>query len=221
MWFCHDSDHDAQETRTRIPSKQHPEGHVDINFTFKNKTQRKYTPLSHKEISGLEEIRETLLRLAPNAIQAFEKVQARTASEFCIEMYTQLGLLEGIEVVRSSDEAFRKQASVWDTEEGWYYDTTYNGELVRANLEGKQLRLHKGGGKYQELEEVKELEQERLNPGWKKRFDWMQTAIQATHYVVGRSEKEYLEEVNIKHPAEFIDREEIANSGYAWIQQRK
>lgn len=218
VWFCHDADHDPKETRTRIPSKQHPDGFIETNFSFKNKTQRKFTPLSHKAVGGLEEIRETLRHHTNEfVLAAFDNVNADTVAEFCIQMYTNLGLLDGVKVVRSSDPQFRQQAQTNGLETGWFYDTEHNGELVRARLKNNSLSLHRGGDAYDDLGTLSEIDKAQLSPGWQKRFDWMQSVIGCTHYVLGKGEQEYFQNITIQNPPEFVLRETVDDSDLAFI----
>ncbi len=219
IWFCHDADHDPQETRTRIPSDQHPDGFIEINFSFANKTQRKFTPLAHKAVGDLSVIRETLRHHAPSVLDAFDAVQAQTVADWCIQMYQELGLLDGVEVVRSSDPAFRKKAVVDDLERGWFYDTQWSGEIVRARLENSRLSLHRGGDAYEDLGVLEDVDVTRISPGWEKRFDWMQSVLDATHYVAGASEQEYLAGITITRPATMVSRETIDDPSLAFIPE--
>ena len=47
-----------------------------------------------------------------NLIDIFKSVEANTVADFCLEMYTKIGLLDGIEIVRSSDKNFREHTSL-------------------------------------------------------------------------------------------------------------
>jgi len=218
IWFCHDSDHDPKETRTRIPVAQHPDGFVEVNFSFVNKTQRKFTPLAHKNVGDLALMRETLRHHTNECVlQAFDAVTATTVSEFCIQMYQNLGLLDGIQIVRSSDKAFRMQAAVHGSETGWFYDVEHDAEIVRARLDHGRLSLHRGGDVYDDIGELTHPEKEFLSPGWQKRFDWMQSVIQATHYITGASEQEYLKGVTITRPAVMVAREDVTDPDLAFI----
>lgn len=220
IWFCHDADHDPQETRTRIPSEDHPDGCIETNFSFANKTQRKFTPLAHKTALGLDEMRETLRHHTNDfVLEAFDAVKAETAADWCIQMYQELDLLKGVEIVRSSDSAFRKKAVVDGLERGWFYDTHWNGELVRARLENGRLSLHRGGDAYEDLGVLEDVDVTRISPGWEKRFDWMQSVLRATHYVAGASEQEYLEGITIARPATMVSRETIDDPGLAFIPE--
>ncbi len=119
-------------------------------------------------------------------------------------------------MVFSSSEAFRKKASVPDDiSDGWYYDTVYEGEIVRAKIMDGRFVLHKGGGAYIDLGEAIINDKKRLNPGRDNRFLWMQSAIRATHYIVGRSEQDYLN--NIPDDVILVPRDEISDPSFAYI----
>src|SRR5579862_6235522 len=51
VFFCHDSDHDPRETRTTLRHRKTNE-RLQVNFGFKNKIQRKFSPLHLKEIAS-------------------------------------------------------------------------------------------------------------------------------------------------------------------------
>ena len=57
-------------------------------------------------------------------------------------MYQRLGLLDGIEVVRSSDPALRRRACAVAE---FFVDVPYEGEIVRARVRDGALELHEGG----------------------------------------------------------------------------
>src|SRR5271170_2842620 len=50
VFFYHDSDHDPRETRTRLRHRKTDEP-ANLNFSFENKLQRKFSPLYLKRIS--------------------------------------------------------------------------------------------------------------------------------------------------------------------------
>ena len=112
VFFYHDSDHDPRETKTILRHRTTDEP-ATLNFTFKNKIQRKYTPLYLKEIP--EDWQSITVGQLPNyvdhaAINVFKAVDATLVADFCLKMYRDMGLLEGISVVRSGDESFRYAA---------------------------------------------------------------------------------------------------------------
>lgn len=217
VWFCHDSDSDRRETRTRIPTAD-PDVLVEVNFPFTTRLQRRFTPLSHKGTGDLSQMRETLRHHTSEAVvDAFSTVTASTAADACIQMYGALGLLDGIELVRSSDPEFREAAYVWDTDEGWFSDARYEGELVRAHLVDGRLLLHSGGDRYEDIGPMDAPRKDLLSAGWRKRFDWMQSVIGATHYVLGQGEAQYLKDLTLARPAEFVPRLDVPDADLAWL----
>ena len=109
VFFCHDSDHDPRETQTILRHRKTNEP-VILNFAFANKVQRKFSPLYLKRIAPDWQAK-TELQL-PNyverrCIETFKKTSATNVADFCLEMYRQIGLLDGIRVVRSSDPVLR------------------------------------------------------------------------------------------------------------------
>lgn len=133
VFFCHDSDHDPRETQTLLRHRKTNEP-AQLNFAFKNRIQRKFSPLYLKQIAaGWQD--KTVLQL-PNyvghpLINVFKQISAATVADFCLEMYHGMGLLEGIRVVRSSDPAIRRAAC--DVPE-FFVDVPYEGETVRARF---------------------------------------------------------------------------------------
>src|ERR1700679_598760 len=95
VFFYHDSDHDPRETRTVLRHRQTNEPAL-LNFTFENKTQRKFSPLYVKRIPAQWQ-EKTILQL-PNyvdhpLINLFKKASAPNVADFCLEMYGYMGLL--------------------------------------------------------------------------------------------------------------------------------
>ena len=131
VFFCHDSDHDPRETQTILRHRKTNEP-AQLNFAFKNRLQRKFSPQYLKRIpAGWQD--KTLLQL-PNyverrLIEIFRKVSASNVADFCLEMYRAMGLLDGIRVVRSSDPAVRRAAC--DVPD-FFVDVPHEGEIVRA-----------------------------------------------------------------------------------------
>src|SRR5262249_56147807 len=124
----------GQEVREKGTSRRHrvtgePE---KVNFAVVTKLQRKFSPLFVKRIAT--DWQGKTLRRLPNYLDAratelFRKTTAETVADFCLEMYTHMGLLDGIHVVRSSDPALRRSAcEVRD----YFVDVSYSGEIVRA-----------------------------------------------------------------------------------------
>src|SRR5262249_25328188 len=130
---------------------------------------------------------------------------------FCLEMYRQMGLLDGISVVRSSDPALRRAAC--EVPE-FFLDVPFEGEIVRARFADGTLKLHEGGDAYINLLVVP-FTKEQVSPTRDTRLRWMQSIIHCTHYIAGAGEAAYL------HPEEapgvaFITRETIDRSDEAY-----
>ncbi len=129
VFFYHDSDHDPRETQTVLRHRRTNEPAI-LNFSFANKIQRKFSPLFLKRIpAGWQN--KTELQL-PNYVEhglidLFKKVSAANVADFCLEMYRQMGLLDGVRVVRSSDPDFRRAAC--DVSE-FFVDVPHEGEIV-------------------------------------------------------------------------------------------
>ena len=215
VFFCHDSDHDPRETQTILRHRKTNEP-AKLNFIFENRIQRKFSPLYLKQIAaGWQE--KTALQL-PNyvghpLINAFKKVSAANVTDFCLEMYRGMGLLEGIRVVRSSDPAVRRAAC--DVPE-FFVDVPYEGEIVRARSANGALTLHEGGDSFITLPTTN-FSKEQISPTRDTRLRWMQSVVRCTHYIAGAGEKAYL------HPEEtpeitFVDRDAIERADEAWTE---
>jgi hypothetical protein len=215
IFFCHDSDHDPRETQTLLRHRKTHEP-ARLNFAFKNRIQRKFSPLHHKQVAaGWQE--KTLLQL-PNYVERllidiFREVAAATVADFCLEMYRGLGLLEGIRVVRSSDPAIRRAAC--DVPE-FFVDVPFEGEIVRARFLDGTLKLHEGGDSFVTLSPTP-FTREQVSPTRDTRLRWMQSVVHCTHYVAGAGEKAYL------HPEEtpeitFVNRETIERPDEAYTE---
>ncbi|MDD5050733.1 MAG: hypothetical protein PHV93_03250 [Candidatus Pacebacteria bacterium] len=215
VFFYHDSDADYRETITILEDlKTKEEGR--LNFTQENKIQKKYSPLYLKKIPvGWKE--ETLRKLprfvGKKMIDIFAGAAGDNAADFCLDMYTRMGLLEGIEVMRSSDKDFRTKASELSE---FFADIPYEGEIVRAEMHEGDFRLHEGGGKYFTIPAPAKIEKWQKNPGRDERFAWMQSVIHSTHYISGAGEGAYLKKSDFPEVV-FVDRQEIEKSEYAYI----
>jgi hypothetical protein len=216
VFFCHDSDHDPRETQTILRHRTTDEP-AKLNFAFKNRIQRKFSPLHLKQIApGWHE--KTLLQL-PNYVSGpliaiFRKISAPAVADFCLEMYRGMGLLEGIRVVRSSDPAIREAAC--DIPE-FFADVGHEGEIVRARFAGGTLTLHEGGESFVTLPPPGPLAKKQISPTRDTRLRWMQSVVHCSHYIAGAGEKAYL------HPQEtpeitFINRDAIDRSDEAWTE---
>lgn len=215
VFFYHDADADYRETITVLDDVR-TGAEVRLNFTQENKTQKKYSPLYLKRIPAgwREETARRLPRFVPEAIvKIFSGMVSKTAGDFCLELYQKIGLLDGIEVVRSGDPAFRREA---DDLKQYFADIPYQGETVRAELHDGAFRLHEGGGKYFDIPAPADIPKEAKNPGRDERFRWMQSVVHATHYVYGAGEGEYLKMADFPEVT-FVEREKIDRPEHAWI----
>lgn len=218
VFFYHDSDADYRETVTVF---RHPQTGEEVRFNFnqENKVQKKYSPFYAKMIPAGwqdETVRKLERYVSKPLRELFAKASGKNAADFCLDMYKKLGLLDGIEIVRSGDKDVRKQAS--DLTEEFYADVPYEGETVRAEMHEGTLRLHEGGGKYITVPLPEHIEKWQKNPGRDQRFAWMQSVIHATHYITGRSEAAYLEKSHFPDVI-FVDRDDIEDSAYAYFPE--
>ena len=190
IFFYHDSDHDPRETRTTLRHRKTDELGM-FNFTFANRLQRKFSPLHCKRVVT-DWHAKTVLQLPAFVdrcwVKAFEETSSATVADFCLEMYRQMGLLDGLRVVRSSDPAFRCAACEVP---GFFVDVPYQGEIVRARCDDGALRLHEGGDSYVTLPAA-DFAKEQISPARDTRLRWMQSVVHCTHYVAGASEQAYL-----------------------------
>jgi len=152
VFFFHDSDHDPRETIT-ILRDQHSDEEVALNFQFENRIQKQFSPLYAKRV--LPDWQEKTARQLPSyvgrsLVAHFKETKCSNVADFCLEMYTRMGLLEGVRVERSSEPEFRARAvAVPD----YFVDERYEGEIVRARYRDGKLLLHKGGDRFQRLAE--------------------------------------------------------------------
>jgi hypothetical protein len=222
VFFYHDSDADYRETITILEDIQ-TKAEVRLNFKEENKIQKKYSPLYTKKILAgwQEEIMRQLPRFVGKSVIAIfaevSGIKAKTVADFCLSMYKKLGLLEGIEIARSGDKAFRMKAS----DLGKYFaDVEYKGEIVRAQIQKGKFMLHEGGGKYLDISAsvppLTSVEKWQKSPARAERFAWMQSVIHCTHYIAGASEANYLNKTDFPEVV-FVDREKIDRSEYAYI----
>jgi hypothetical protein len=215
VFFCHDSDHDPRETRTILRHRKTQEP-ATLNFAVENKIQRKFAPLFLKKIAAGWKA-TTVLQL-PNyvdhaVIGIFKQTEAETVSEFCLEMYRRLGLLEGIRIARSSDPAFRRTAC--DISD-FFVDVPYQGETVRARLAKDGLQLHEGGGSLVTLPPTT-FTKEQISPTRDTRLRWMQSVLHCTHYIAGAGEQAYLRQEEAPE-VKFICRDPIDRSDEAYAE---
>jgi hypothetical protein len=215
VYFCHDSDHDPRETRTILRHRATGEL-AQLNFAVATKLQRKFSPLYAKRIAP--DWHGKTLRQLPNyvdgpLIDLFRTTSAETVADFCLEMYRGMGLLDGIDVARSSDPVLRRSAcEVSD----FFVDVPYEGEIVRARVRDGVLRLHEGGESFVTLPATA-FSKEQISPTRDTRFRWMQSVIRCTHYVTGAGEQEYLRQGEAPQIT-FIRRDEIDRSDEAYTE---
>lgn len=212
--FFHDCDHDPRETQTKLRALKG--GSVQaMNFSFENKIQRKFSPLSLKRISP--EWQANVARQLPNfvkpeLVELFKSIQAKSVADFCLEMYKGMGLFDGIRVERSGDSAFREQAIEVDD---CFVDVEYKGEIVRARRRGEGLVLHQGGSSFLELPPVA-FGKSQVTPTRDTRLAWMQSVLHCTHYVAGASEIDYLNTADAPE-IEFVERDPIDRLDEAYV----
>jgi hypothetical protein len=208
VFFYHDSDHDPRETRTILGHRKTGEPY-EFNFAFENQIQRKHSPLYLKRV--VAEWRDKTLRQLPayverDRVEMFRNIEADNVADFCLEMYRQMGWIEGMRVVRSSDPAFRRAAC---PVEDFYVDVPYAGEIVRARLVEGTLKIYKGGDVYETLPPM-EYTVEQISPTRDTRLRWMQSVVHCTHYVAGASEQDYMNKEDAPEityaPRDTIDR---------------
>jgi hypothetical protein len=215
VFFCHDSDHDFRETRTCLRHRKTGEP-IQLNFAFDNQVQRKFSPLYLKRVRAdwrartADQIRPYV---GPRWADVFRAVEAAYVADFCLEMYRQMGLLDGIRVARSSDPAFRLAACDVDD---YYVDVPYEGEIVRARLVDGRPKLYKGGDQYVDLPDVP-YSREQLSPTRDTRLRWMQSVIRCTHYVAGASEQDYLRKEDAQEIT-YVVRDAIERHDEAYVE---
>jgi hypothetical protein len=213
VFFYHDSDHDPRETNTILHPRK-PGLLVKLNFAFANRWQRKFSPLYVKRV--LPDWQErTALQLRhfvdPTYVQAFKNVAPTDVGSFCLEMYRQMGLLEGIRVVRSSDPAFRQAAC--DVSD-FFVDVPYEGEIVRARFKDGTFTLHEGGNVFVTVPPTT-FNKEQISPARDERYRWMQSVLRCTHYVAGAGEQAYLRREDCPEIT-IVNRDEIERADDAY-----
>jgi hypothetical protein len=146
-------------------------------------------------------------------IELFRTTRADTVADFCLAMYRGMGLLDGIDVARSSDPALRRRAcEVGD----FFVDVPYEGEIVRARVRAGELVLHAGGDRHLRLPPV-DFGKEQVSPARDTRLRWMQSVIGCTHYVAGAGEQQYLRCEETPEIA-FVGRDPIERSDEAYTE---
>lgn len=215
VFFFHDSDHDPRETKTLLRHRTVNES-IELNFTFDNKLQRKFSPLYLKRVRA-DWLEKTIFQLPAYVdrrwVEAFKKITATNIADFCLEMYRQMGLLDGIRVVRSSDPAFRKAACEIDD---FYVDIPHAGEIVRARHTSNGFQLHEGGDQFITLP-LTSFTKEQISPTRDSRLRWMQSVIHCTHYVAGASEQNYMRKADAPE-INYISRDTIERPNEAYTE---
>jgi hypothetical protein len=215
VFFYHDSDHDSRETKTTLRHRKTGQP-AQLNFTFENRLQRKFSPLYLKRIPADWQSR-TALQL-PNyvdqrLIRVFKESRAATVADFCLEIYRRMGLLEGVRVERSSDPAFRRAACGVAE---FFVDVPYEGEIVRARLVEGALKVHEGGDSFVTVPHAP-FTKEQISPTRDTRLRWMQSVVRCTHYIAGAGEQAYLRRDEVAEIA-FVNRDPIERSDEAWTE---
>jgi len=214
VFFFHDSDHDPRETQTTLRHRKTDEPFT-LNFAFENKVQRKWSPLAYKRIPAgwqANTARQLGAYAEPARIDCFKRVQATNVADFCLGMYREMGLLEGIRVVRSSDPAVRDAACAVSD---YFVDVPYQGEIVRARWLDGAPKLHEGGDHYLTLPAC-EVTKAQISPTRDSRLAWMQSVIHCTHYIAGLGEQAYLNKADAPD-IQFVTRETIDRSDEAYL----
>jgi hypothetical protein len=215
VFFYHDSDHDPRETKTKLRHRKSWEP-FELNFTFENKLQRKYSPLYLKRVLP-DWHQKTALQLPAYVdrkwVEAFKNTASPNVADFCLEMYDKMGLLEGVRVVRSSDPAFRNAAC--DVSD-FFVDVSHGGEIVRARRQDGALKLHEGGNRFLTLPAC-DFTKQQISPTRDSRLRWMQSIVHCTHYVSGASEQDYINKADAPEII-FVNRETIERSDEAYTE---
>ena len=213
VFFCHDSDHDPRETQTVLRHRGTGQP-ARFNFAFENKIQRKWSPLFLKRIAAdwqANMARQLPVYVDPRWAAAFKGTAAANVADFCLEMYRQMGLLDGVRIVRSSDPAVRRAAC--DVPD-FFADVAYMGEIVRARVADGAPRLHEGGEAYVTLP-PSSFSKEQISPTRDTRLAWMQSVIRCTHYIAGAGEQADLRRDDTPEIT-FVNRDPIDRSDEAF-----
>jgi len=215
VFFYHDSAHDPRETQT-VLHHSHTGVSQRLNFDFVNRIQRKFSPLYAKRVPpGWRDntARQLPVYVDPCWVAAFKQVKAANVADFCLEMYRNMGLLDGIRVVRSSDAAFRRAACGVPE---YFVDVTHEGEIVRARFVAGALQLHEGGDSFVILPSVP-FAKSQVSPARDTRRRWMQSVLRCTHYIAGAGEQAYLRREDAPEIT-FVNRDPIERPDEAWTE---
>ena len=215
VFFLHDSDHDPRETKTLLRHRQSG-APFELNFSFDNKLQRKYSPLFLKRV--LPDWHAKTVRRLPNllderGLEAFQSTCSTNIADFCLEMYRRMGLLDGIRVVRSGDADFRQSAcDIAD----FFVDVEHENEIVRARHSGDCFKLHEGGESFISLP-MRPFDKTQVSPARDTRLSWMQSVVQCTHYVCGAGEQAYMNTSDAPEIT-YVRRDDIERSDEAFTE---
>jgi hypothetical protein len=136
-------------------------------------------------------------------------------ADFCLEMYRGMGLLDGVDVVVSSDPEVRRRACDVDD---FFVDVPYEGAIVRARARDGGLYLHEGGDSFITLPGAPSgFGKEQISPTRDTRLRWMQSVIHCTHYVTGVGEQAYLRRQDAPEIA-CVRRDDIERSDEAFTE---
>ena len=143
----------------------------------------------------------------------FKQTVAPNVADFCLEMYTRMGLIDGIRLVRSGDPAVRSNACAVPD---FFADVLHENELVRARFQDGTLRLHEGGASYLTLPCSATIDKSQVSPTRDTRLLWMQSIIGCTHYVCGAGEQAYLDP-SVAPEITFVQRDVIDRADEAFV----
>ena len=215
VFFCHDSDHDPRETTT-ILRDQHEQPGSRSEFSVRESDPKAiFSALCETRSSGMarENCTPTSKLCTGDLVEHFKETRSSNVADFCLEMYTRMGLLDGVRVERSSAPQFRARAAAVSD---YFVDQPYEGEIVRARYRDGKLLLHKGGDRFLEIPGG-EFGPEQISPTRDTRFVWMQSVIRCTHYVAGASEQDYVNKADAPE-VKFVRRDEISDSGKSYTE---
>lgn len=187
VWFVDDSESNYKSTEVILVDKKTGQ-EIAFNFIQENEIQKNFSPLYAKRIAKNWQ-EDTAQKLVPiinsNLLETFKSVKSDTSAGFCIRMYQKLGLLDEVEIIRSSDPAVRRSAiPVPD----FFIDTEYQNEIVRARFRNDHLEL----GATKLILPLPGFDAETISPALNLRFTWMQSVVNCSHYIFEKSEKDLL-----------------------------
>lgn len=215
VFFLHDSDHDPRETKTLLRHRKSNEP-LELNFTFDNRLQRKYSPLCLKRVRDdwhAKTSKQLPAFVEKPYVEAFRSIEPSNVADFCLEMYRRMGLLDGIRVLRSGDADFRRAACEIDD---FFVDVEHGGEIVRARHTGDCFKLHEGGESWISLP-MRGFDKAQVSPARDTRLRWMQSVVKCTHYVCGAGEQAYMNTSDAPEIS-YVRRDDIERSDEAHTQ---